>query len=135
MIDNSKSSMLYWWPRVKDLDVPMPWAWGFTAFRGLPIGMERRYFVKDGQVLCHHPYWPEDAIRNPSVDNWQDILKDLNTEGEEEIKLLTSYAEKISRAIEGYWSVDFCKDKSNSWWWLIDMAEAKESWHPQCDRR
>lgn len=26
----------------------------FTAFDGLPIAPERRYFIKDGKVICHH---------------------------------------------------------------------------------
>jgi len=30
----------------------------FTAFNGkMPVAPERRYFVRDGTVQCHHPYW------------------------------------------------------------------------------
>lgn len=42
----------------------------FKAFRGLPIAPERRYFVRDGEVICSHPYWPEDAIRNANHCDW-----------------------------------------------------------------
>ena len=43
----------------------------FTAFyEGFPVNKERRYFIKEGKIQCHHPYWYPDAIRNPSIDNW-----------------------------------------------------------------
>lgn len=58
---------------------------GFTAFGGLPVARERRYFIAGGQVLCHHPYWPADAIREgtgygppPSVPDCEARLEELN---------------------------------------------------------
>ncbi len=103
----------------------------YMAFWGkMPVNPERRYFVKDGRVICHHPYWIEDAIEKPSVANWHELSKEMNTETEEEIKLLTSYAELVSKTIEGLWSVDFCKAKDGRWI-LIDMATAQKSWHPK----
>jgi len=108
---------------------------GFKAFRGLPISKERRYFVEDGKVLCHHPYWPEDAIRGEVLrkgDGWKAILKELNTETPEEIELLTAMAGTFSNLVPGAWSVDFAKMKHNipHSWVLIDAAEAFRSWHP-----
>ena len=50
----------------------------FKAFQGLPIAPERRYFVRDGEVICSHPYWPEDAIRNANHCDWQELLKVMN---------------------------------------------------------
>lgn len=105
---------------------------GFTAFWGkLPIARERRYFFKDGKILCHHPYWPEDAITNPSVENWKVILAELNRETKSEITLLSKYAKQVASHFEGYWSVDFAHAKDGRWL-LIDMALGLSSWHPEC---
>lgn len=108
---------------------------GFYAFSGnMPVNPERRYFVKDGDVICHHPYWIEEAVAELMDDNtnsWRDILTAMNTETPGEIKLLTGYAQQVSRAVEGHWSVDFCKSADDRWI-FIDMAEAERSWHPEC---
>jgi hypothetical protein len=108
----------------------------FTAFYGdMPVNPERRYFIKDGKVVCHHPYWIEEAIedsKTPSIPNWRDVARELNTETEDEIKLLTSYAEMVAKEFDGYWSVDFCKSKDGRWI-LIDMARGEKSWHPKHD--
>ena len=104
----------------------------FTAFYGdMPVNPERRYFVRDGEVLCHHPYWIEEAIaesKEPSTPNWREIAKKLNTETKDEIKLLTNYAKLVAKQFDGYWSVDFCKAKDGRWI-LIDMARGEKSWH------
>jgi len=106
--------------------------WKFKAFWGeMPVAKERRYFIKDGKVLCHHPYWIEDAILRPTVQNWKDILKVLNYESKEEIKILSSYAKMVSEVLDGYWSVDFAYGKNGNWY-LIDMATGERSWHPEC---
>ena len=106
---------------------------GFTAFWGeLPIARERRYFIKDNKVLCHHPYWIEDAIQKPSISNWKEVLQGLNTETEDEIKILTNYANEVAKVLDGYWSVDFAHAK-NGKWFLIDMALGLVSWHPECE--
>ena len=107
----------------------------FTAFQGLPIAKERRYFVKDGEVLCHHPYWIEDAVERggPKEENWRSLLAAMNKEGAE-IPILTLYSKEVSEVLEGYWSVDFAKAKAG-WWFLIDCALGGRSWHPECDLR
>lgn len=107
--------------------------YGFKAFLGLPIAKERRYLIRDGKVVRHFPYWPKEAIRFWSVKepkNWRGILKELNTETAEEVKLLTKYAKKIAVAIEGFWSVDFAQAK-NGTWYLIDMGRGEISWTPE----
>ncbi|SMB97817.1 hypothetical protein SAMN00808754_1962 [Thermanaeromonas toyohensis ToBE] len=120
----------------------------FKAFYGrMPVAKERRYFVRDGKVECHHPYWVAEAIgewwyrvndlavKYPDKigllpENWPSILAELNRETPEEVELLTAYAEEIGRAIgEGYWSVDFAKGQDGVWY-FIDMAEGEQSWHP-----
>jgi len=107
-------------------------AWAFKAFRGLPIAPERRYFVRDGEVVCHHPYWIEDAIRNPDMDAWCGALKLMNIE-EDEISLLTGYAEQIAQELGGDWSIDFMLGRDDTWY-MIDMATAMQSWHPPCEK-
>jgi len=106
----------------------------FTAFWGdMPVNPERRYFIKDGEVLCHHPYWIEEAIaesKPPSVLNWRELAKEMNIETEEEIKLLTTYAKMVAEHFEDYWSIDFCKAKDGRWI-LIDMATGQRSWHAE----
>lgn len=107
---------------------------GFYAFRNMPVNPERRYFMKDGKVVCHHPYWIEDSIRNPDLEHWKEILKELNKEDSEEIKLLKSYSEEIGKNFEGFWSIDFCKSRDGAWY-LIDMALGEDSWHPDCSHK
>ncbi len=107
----------------------------FYAFYGeMPVNPERRYFIRDGEVECHHPYWIEDAVERGTPEenlpeNWREIAKKINYEQDSEIKLLTGYSKKVAQSIEGYWSVDFCKSSDNTWI-LIDMAEGEKSWHP-----
>ena len=106
----------------------------FTAFYGnLPIGRERRYFVCDEEIECHHPYWPADAFERhtPSVDNWEEVLVELSIESADEVSLLTAYAIQVAACFEGYWSVDFCR-AADGVWYFIDMAEGDKSWHPAC---
>jgi len=108
----------------------IPMDTGYTAFWGeMPVNPERRYFIKDGKVICHHPYWIEDAIRNPSIKNWKEVSKRMNKETPSEIKLLTKYSLLVAKQFKGYWSVDFCKAKDGRWI-LIDMALGEYSWHP-----
>lgn len=111
----------------------------FRAFHGLPISRERRYFVRDGKAACHHPYWPEEAIKfyskypaNYEKDGgWVHQLDCLNYEETDEVELLTRYAEKIGSVLPGYWSVDFCLSRDGEWY-FIDCAKGENSWHPEC---
>ncbi|GAI66328.1 unnamed protein product [marine sediment metagenome] len=52
---------------------------------------------------------------HPSVKNWKEILKELNTETESEVALLTDYAEQVACVLDGYWSVDFAHAKDDRW--------------------
>jgi len=108
--------------------------WSFKAFACMPVAPERRYFISDGEVVCHHPYWVEDSIQFycknyvPPYD-WKDKLRNMNTESISEIALLKGYAEKIASVLEGEFSVDFAKGR-NEQWYFIDAASAIQSWHP-----
>lgn len=106
----------------------------FTAFNGLPIARERRYFIRDFDVKCHHPYWPEKAIQSPSDEKWRSMLEILNEETPLEIEMLTREARKVARVFDGYWSVDFAFTVEGVWY-AIDMAEGRASWHwPGCPK-
>lgn len=116
---------------------------GFHAFSGnMPVNPERRYFVNDGAVICHHPYWIEDAVAEGRAEDseysqtcdWRERLAQMNTETPDEIELLTDYATSIGSVVDGYWSVDFCK-AADGRWIFIDMATGDASWHPECEKK
>jgi hypothetical protein len=113
-----------------DLNAP------FKAFHGLPIAKERRYFVDGGKVICHHPYWPQDAVEeyqeNVLPTNWQDLLSTINAEDDGEIARLTRMAEAFAENIPGFYSVDFAQ-KSDGQWVMIDAARGELSYHPSHD--
>lgn len=116
----------------------IPMASQFTAFWGnLPINPERRYFVRDGKVECHHPYWTADSIlksgATPSKPNWEELLLKIDEEPPNEVELLTKYSIMVAKLLPGFWSVDFCKAKDGRWI-LIDLAEGEKSWHPEHQR-
>lgn len=100
----------------------------FKAFEGLPINKERRYFINNGKVECHHPYWPHMSIKNPSNENWEILLSDLNFESEKEVEYLTKLSEQVSEAFDGFWSLDWAMTKDGVWY-AIDMAQGAHSFH------
>ena len=103
----------------------------FTAFYGeFPVNKERRYFIKDGGIQCHHPYWYPNAIRNSNIEspNKEMILEQINSENKMEIELLSKYALEVASVFSDYWSVDFAKGL-NEKWYLIDMARGENSFH------
>ena len=108
----------------------------FTAFQDFPIAPERRYFIKDGSVVCHHPYWFEDVIKGnfwqqqEEPKNWRRDLRHMSKEGQSEIATLSAYARQVAAALPGEWSVDFALTRAGEWY-LIDMAIAARSWHPR----
>jgi len=104
----------------------------FKAFDGMPINKERRYFVRDGRVICHHPYWPEEAFENQKnlPNDWQSLLSDLNKESDEEIKHLTAQTELVGSVLSGYWSCDWAYTEAGKWV-LIDMGDSEYSYHWQ----
>ena len=109
------------------LDLPAP----FTAFRGHPIAREWRLFASQSQVVCEHFYWPEEAFEGgwASVKEWREMLKGLSSPPPE-LNELREMALQATQAIgQGEWSVDFAQDRAGKWW-LIDMAVARKSWHP-----
>lgn len=107
----------------------------FKAFHGqMPITRERRYFVSDGKVIGHHPYWPPEAIEGSFGDvdwDWVQALDALNYESPDEVIALTALSERVSEVMPGAWSVDWLwarrRDDAEAQWFLTDMAHADES--------
>jgi hypothetical protein len=101
----------------------------FTAFGGLPISNEWRYFSDGEKILCKHPYWPKEALESYAKDpEWQSKLDSYV--GTDTMDNLIINAAKIQ--CENIWSVDIAKDE-NGKWWLTDMATAANSYHwPSC---
>lgn len=124
----------------------------FNFFYGdMPISKERRYFVNDNKVICHHAYWDISVFENvfnmddykicgiiePLKKNYSEEMRDkirsmvneLNVETKEEIEYLSSVANKVAKAFNGEaWSIDFACDVDGKWW-LIDAAIASDSYH------
>lgn len=105
----------------------------FTAFRGkMPITKEFRFFVKgDGQVVCHHPYWPPGSIQHASIpeDEWRVMLQAMSMFADEDEHFeLTNLASNAAKAVGGpAWSVDLLK--TDRGWYVTDMALAAQSFH------
>lgn len=111
----------------------------FEAFGGTPIGPEVRVFVRDGDVQCHHFYWP---FTDESDASHHDV-DDIDTEQELEETLtaleqtvddamddtLRDAAAHIADYFDGYWSVDFALTTDGTWY-VIDAARGDDSWHP-----
>jgi hypothetical protein len=101
----------------------------FHYFSGeMPITKERRYFVRDGKIECHHNYWDRKAFGNDIDEKKYEEMAKLTEEDE---KTLNSMASYVAHLFSGYWSVDFLKGK-NGTWYMTDMAIGERSHHPPC---
>lgn len=102
----------------------------FRAFGGrLPIAVEVRWFIKNGDVQCCHFYWMENAIRFPDKPDWEERLERMKKRAYDELDIHKKLALKIAKVMDGYWSVDFARTKSGEWI-CIDMALGEQSYHP-----
>ena len=106
-----------------EMDTKFKFFWG-----ELPINPERRYFIYNHKIICHHFYWTNESID----EQYQDLLDEMNIETDEERNQLNRYACEIAEVFEGYWSIDFCRAKTGQWY-CIDMAIGYRSWHPKCN--
>lgn len=102
----------------------------FTAFGGLPIAREFRFFADGDKVQCWHNYWPAETIEGhrPSREDWRDCLADLHREPAELEELSSMSVKAVKACGGGEWSVDFFRDVDGKWW-LSDMATAADSFH------
>jgi len=111
----------------------LPLRYSFRAFKEMPMAREFRFFCKDAEVLCHHPYWPPESILRPNVKDWEARLKEMSFIAKDEIKFLSGYVAQFKDLLPEYWSVDFAQHQDGSWY-LTDMAEGEKSYHwPDCE--
>lgn len=104
----------------------------FSAFVGkMPIAKERRIFIKDGKVLCNHPYWPSEVFEGQlDKDVYHAAMAELLFIPPEDLKELNEMASYIARFFTGFWSVDFLQAADGKWW-CTDMAVGERSYHWQ----
>ena len=106
----------------------------FKAFNGMPVAKEFRFFASGGEYECYHPYWPPSTISRPSIDNWYEELKSMQTLTDEEFSLLKGYTAEVATALDrgplgtGWWSIDFCKTIEGEWY-ITDLATGEVSGH------
>lgn len=101
----------------------------FNYFGNMPITKERRYFVRNGKIECHHNYWDRRAFKDDIDEKRFKELSSLSEEDEKELERMAAY---IADIFHGYWSVDFLKGKDGRWY-LTDMAIGERSHHPKCE--
>lgn len=111
-------------------------------YGGMPLVRELRAFVKDGKILCAHPYWPEDSIYaglKRTEASRHDVLEEahqlyLNSQVPlDQTGAVHGLASRVAAAFadDGAWSVDLLETKIG--WYVTDMAEAHRSFHwPEC---
>lgn len=100
----------------------------FKAFWGnLPVGVEVRHFIKNGEWEKGHYYWPKDSIIRPNKDNWEELVDEMIAEVREDFKKHKGLANLVGNAISGNWSIDFAKTEEGIWY-LIDMARYEDSY-------
>lgn len=107
----------------------------FTAFEGLPISQELRVFINDGEITSTGFYWPHDAIRHPSAEDWEQLLTQTKEAALDDVDYVHQLTERVAEQFDdGYWSVDFAKTTAGEWY-CIDMARGELSWHPEaCEK-
>lgn len=88
---------------------------------------EVRAFVRDGEVVCHHPrlegFDGHDHHRETAEEFIENAWPAEIDHGYRDHEGLEVYAQRVADAFDGdgWWSVDFVMD-TNGDWWLTDMA-------------
>jgi len=107
-----------------------------TRYGGMPVVREWRYFVRDGSVLCVHPYWPADALVHGKPDRAmvpQDV-RWLHADPPDRADTLAGIVADAFKA-DGYWSVDVLEAVGETYY-VTDMADGEASFHwPACPRQ
>ncbi len=103
----------------------------------MPLVREVRAFVRGGEILCVHPYWPagaiEEGFREPP-ENLASIIAMANCvdrlDDAAELNQILSLAAHVF-SDDGAWSVDVLWTELGLY--VTDMAEADRSFHwPDC---
>lgn len=98
----------------------------------MPLVREYRGFVRDGKVVCVHPYWPVESIMDGldaavrTADRRADFEEFVGRAAPAEVfNLLYRVAQLF--AGDGAWSVDVLETALG--WYVTDMATAGQSFH------
>lgn len=99
-----------------------------AVYKDMPVCREFRFFVRDGEIICRHPYWPLDALERGGLDaaTAADRYARL-IEEPQDLARLEAIAAVAGKAVGGEWSVDLLETERG--WYLTDMAEAAKSFH------
>lgn len=98
-----------------------------TEFGNMPVRQEYRCFVRDGELMCSHPYWPADAFRRATANELQQLAS-ISGPAPTEVLVLAAQA---GAALGGEWSVDVLA--TDRGWYVTDCAVASQSFHwPDC---
>jgi hypothetical protein len=100
----------------------------------LPIPPEYRVFVTgEGEHVCTHFYWPKKEFQQRHApDDAPNKLAKMKESTQTAVDDLEGIAKQAGDALGKVdaWSVDFALDADDNWW-LIDVADARTSWHPE----
>jgi len=104
-------------------------------YGNFPVTKEFRVFVDGPKIICWHPYWPLDALKDGGfqpkehVFNYDDFCNSHDIDGVLEL------ASRAGEALGGKWSVDILLTAKEPIWYVTDCAVAAASWHwPGCKR-
>lgn len=90
------------------------------AYARAPLVPEVRAFIRDGEVVCHHPRL-EGFDLAPGGDELRERAVDAVERGWE--RSVETYADRVATAFDGdgWWSVDFIQTVDGEWY-CTDMA-------------
>jgi hypothetical protein len=113
----------------------VPLAANFTAYEGLPVGREFRVFLRDGEPLCVHPYWPLRAVElgRPADPFWPDAYASMTElKPDAERKVILNLARRAAINLPGDWAIDWAATCDGRWM-VSDASPGELAWHqPDC---
>lgn len=108
-------------------------------YGNMPARKEVRSFIRDGEIICVHPYWPKESLLQgmviPASQAGQPLRRLLSLV-DDAYESLCDFGddwrptvEKVAEAFsgDGAWSVDVLW--TDRGWMVTDMAEAARSFH------
>lgn len=116
-------------------------------YKDMPVCKEFRFFVKDGEVICYHPYWPAQALVQGGVwgvplalsaEWWKERYWTVDAAHEADYESLChlsiseymplhGLARDAGLALGGEWSIDILETERG--WYVTDCALAARSFH------
>ena len=102
-------------------------------YEGFPLVREVRCFIRGGEVVCWHPYWPTEAIAQGGIGDLaaiEAIAYSAHRFDESEFMPLAKRCAEAFKDDDAF-SVDLLPTERG--WYVTDMAEAYRSYHwPDC---